>query len=247
MNGKYHSIETFGTVDGPGIRYVLFLSGCPMRCAFCHNPDTWSCGGNPIAVNDVVQDIARYQNFYSSSGGGLTVSGGEPMLQPAFVASLFAQCRNKGIHTLLDTAGYCSQADFDLVLAHTDMVSFCVKAVDPEKHLKLTGVENSGILANLAYVAGKCRLVVRYVVIPGINDSDSDLEALAGLAASLPQAVPVELLPYHSLGREKWTKLGLTYALDAVPDAEESHLAAARYKLGRHGIIILHDEHELSA
>lgn len=240
MRGHIHSCETFGTVDGPGIRYVLFLSGCPLRCAFCHNPDTWAAGDKTVAVQEVLADIARYRRFYTASGGGVTVSGGEPLLQPHFVAQLLAGCRSAGLHTMIDTAGFYPRQNLEMVLPYTDMAAFSIKAVDPVKHERLTGAGNAGIIANLRYVAARKPTVLRYVVIPGVNDTAADIDALAGLVKAAPGNMPVELLAYHTLGRRKWETLGFKYQLDEVRQAEGADLDKARLRLAGHSISVLH-------
>jgi len=219
MRGYYHSRETFGTVDGKGIRYVLFLSGCFLTCTFCHNPDTWQRGDKTITVEEILADLSKYQRYYEASGGGITVSGGEPLLQPEFVAALFQDCRQKGIHTILDTAGFCPQNNIEQVLPYTDEVLFCLKVMDGEKHRQLTGADNRSIQSNLRLAAAQVPTVIRYVVIPGINDQLTDIQQLADFILSLSQPVSVELLGYHTLGLKKWEALGLPYRLLSVPQA----------------------------
>jgi len=220
----YHSIETFGTVDGPGIRYVLFLAGCDVGCIFCHNPDTWYKGDKLITVDEVLKDLENYRPFYENSGGGLTVSGGEPLRQADFVAKLFAQAQARGFSTVLDTSGYSNKETLDKVLPVTDIVQISLKAVTPSLHKKLTRVANNIILDNLRYVASKVAVILRYVVIPGLTDSKEELEALTSLLKELPESVKLELLPYHTLGRKKWDKLGLEYQLDGVRDATDDDI-----------------------
>ncbi|CUH96002.1 hypothetical protein P22_2090 [Propionispora sp. 2/2-37] len=225
MKGYYHSIETFGTVDGPGIRYVLFLSGCRLACRFCHNPDTWQQTDKTITVEEVLSDIERYRSYYLSSDGGLTLSGGEPLLQPDFAASLFKECQNRGFHTLLDTSGYCPQEHIRQVLPYTDMVQFSLKTVDKAKHYLLTAGGNELILDNLRYIASQhTPLVIRYVVIPGLTDSLQDMEDLTGFLHSLPGKPVIELLAYHTLGCEKWQTLGLNYSLPDVSPASDQQV-----------------------
>lgn len=217
----YHSIETFGTVDGPGIRYVLFLSGCDVGCIFCHNPDTWYRGDKVISVDEVLQELEKYRPFYEKSGGGLTVSGGEPLRQAEFVANLFAKAQAKGFTTVLDTSGYSNRETLDKVLPFTDIVQISLKAVTPNLHKKLTRVANNIILDNIGYIASKVKVILRYVVIPGITDTKVELKAFADFLRKLPTTVKLEFLPYHTLGKEKWDKLGLEYKLDDVKDATE--------------------------
>ena len=239
MKATYHSVETFGTVDGQGIRYVLFLSGCGLGCIFCHNPDTWAEGDKTITVEEVLADISKYRRFYDASGGGLTVSGGEPLLQADFVAALFKACRELGIHTTLDTAGYASPESVEKVLPYTDAVLFSIKAPTAEQYRLLTVADNAVILGNLHRLAARVPVTLRYVIIPGLNHTISDLNQLAVLIKALPRPVPVELLAYHSMGREKWSQLGLDYQLKDVPDAGRKELAAARRILELQGIQVL--------
>jgi len=172
--------------------------------------------------------------------GGITVSGGEPLLQPHFVAELLGECRAAGIHTMVDTAGFYPRHNLELVLPHTDLAAFSIKAVDPAKHLQLTGADNAGIIANLRYVAAHKPTVLRYVIIPGVNDTAADIDALAGLVHTAPGKMAVELLGYHTLGRHKWETLGLTYQLAGVRQAEASDLEKARLRLAGYNVAVLH-------
>jgi pyruvate formate lyase activating enzyme len=239
MQGYYHSIEHFGTVDGQGIRYVLFLAGCHLRCRFCHNPDTWQQGSQLISTEQVLADILHYRHFYEGSGGGVTVSGGEPLLQAQFVAELFAACQSHNIHTTVDTAGYYDRENITAILPYTNAALFSIKAVDPQKHQQLAGFGNQQILNNLHYFVQHIPVTLRYVVIPGITTSDEDIRALAGLVHSLPAAVPVELLPYHSLGQQKWQALQMNYTLANVLDATSQDIALVADLLKEEGITLL--------
>jgi pyruvate formate lyase activating enzyme len=237
MKGNYHSVETFGTVDGKGIRYVLFVTGCALGCRFCHNPDTWEPGGQVISVEEVLADYQKYRVYYEASGGGLTVSGGEPLLQPGFVAGLFAACRREGIHTTLDTAGFAPRAAIEAVLPYTDAVLFGLKAADGFVHRHLTGKTNKDIIGNLEYAVGfGVPLTLRYIIIPGMTDRPEELKQLAELIARLPGKVPVELLPYHILGRGKWECLGRVYPLADTRQADANDLERAKYWLADYGI-----------
>lgn len=240
MKGYYHSIETFGTVDGPGIRYVLFLSGCRLACRFCHNPDTWRQTEKTITVREVLNDIERYRSYYASSGGGLTLSGGEPLLQPEFAASLFKECQSHGIHTLLDTSGYCPPEHVQQVLPYTDMVQFSLKAADSLKHRRLTADGNEIILDNLRYIASQnIPLIIRYVVIPGLTDSQQDIEQLTGFLHSLHGKPVIELLAYHTLGCEKWQTLGINYPLPDILPATEQQVEQVAALLRARDVTIL--------
>jgi pyruvate formate lyase activating enzyme len=236
MVGYYHSKETFGTVDGKGIRYVLFLAGCSLGCAFCHNPDSWARGDKTITVEEVMADVEQYRSFYESSGGGITVSGGEPLLQPAFVAALFAACHKAKIHTTVDTAGFYRQEALDAVLAHTDHVLFSLKAVDTKIHQYLTKADNKEILENLQYIAKRKPISLRYVVVPGINDTEKEISALATLLKKIGGEVKVELLGYHTMGVYKWKELGMEYKLSDLKPASKEDVQKVRVALENAGI-----------
>lgn len=233
MKAYYHSIETFGTVDGPGIRYVLFLAGCDVGCIFCHNPDTWYKGDKLITVDEVLKDLENYRPFYEKSGGGLTVSGGEPLRQADFVVKLFTEAQKRGFTTVLDTSGYSNKETLDKVLPVTDIVQISLKAVTVDVHKKLTRVANSIILDNIKYIAGKVNVILRYVVIPGITDTKEEMKAFAKFLKELPDTVKLELLPYHTMGKEKWDKLGLEYKLDGVKDATQEDVNKVKSYLKR--------------
>lgn len=236
MVGYYHSKETFGTVDGKGIRYVLFLAGCSLGCAFCHNPDSWVRGDKTITVEEVIADVEQYRSFYESSGGGITVSGGEPLLQPEFVAELFKACHQAKVHTTVDTAGFYRQDALDAVLAHTDHVLFSLKAVDAKIHQYLTKADNKQILENLAYIAKRKPVSLRYVVVPGINDTAKEIDALAALIKKIGGDVKVELLGYHTMGVYKWKELGMEYKLADVKAASKDDVQKVRVALEKAGI-----------
>ena len=239
MQGHYHSIERFGTVDGQGIRYVLFLSGCQLRCRFCHNPDTWIQGNQTISTEQVLADILRYRHFYDASKGGMTLSGGEPLLQPQFAAELLAACHAHAIHTTIDTGGYCDQKNFTAILPYTDAILFSIKAVDPQKHEWLAGFDNTQIISNLHYICLHLPVTLRYVVIPGITDLTEDIQALIKLIHSLPRPVPVELLAYHTYGRQKWQALKMNYTLDHIPEATPHDVEIVAEHLTAQGITVI--------
>lgn len=239
MKGYYHSKETFGTVDGQGIRYVLFLAGCSLSCAFCHNPDTWARGEKTIAVEEVLADVQAYQSFYKASGGGITVSGGEPFLQADFVAELFEKCQAEKIHTTIDTAGFYDSKHLDGVLDYTDHVLFSLKAMLSETHQYLTGKDNALILANLRYIAERCSVTVRYVIVPTVNDSEREIHALAEFIQSLSSTqskIEVDLLAYHAMGVYKWKELGMEYKLADINPATKADVARVRKILANYDI-----------
>jgi len=239
MKGYYHSIERFGTVDGQGIRYVLFLAGCQLRCRFCHNPDTWLQGNQMISTGEILADVLRYRNFYDASGGGLTLSGGEPLLQLQFATELLSLCHSHAIHTTIDTAGYYDQQNITAILPYTSAALFSIKIVDPQKHHWLAGFDNTQIISNLKYMTQHIPVTVRYVVIPGVTNLHEDIQAFINLIHSLPKPVAVELLPYHSHGRQKWQALQMNYTLDPIPEATPSDVATVAECLIAQGITVL--------
>ncbi|TLS50436.1 pyruvate formate lyase-activating protein [Paenibacillus antri] len=232
MKGRIHSLETFGTVDGPGIRFVLFMQGCALQCAYCHNPDTWDTTGAgwQATVEDIVAEIEPYVPYYMNSGGGLTVSGGEPTLQAPFVAALFREVKRRfGMHTALDSSGFCDPEHAKELLDATDLVLLDLKMMDPAGHAKLTSQPNDRILKFAEHLKriGK-PIWVRRVVVPGLTDGPDEMRALGAYLATLPNVTNVELLPYHRYGVSKWKELGRAYPLEGVPEATEQDVEIAR-------------------
>ncbi|MFX3624766.1 MAG: pyruvate formate-lyase-activating protein [Ectobacillus sp.] len=231
MKGRIHSVESCGTVDGPGIRYIVFTQGCLLRCQYCHNADTWEIGkGKEVAVQEIVEDVKCYLPFIEASGGGITVSGGEPLLQLDFLIALFKECKKLGIHTTIDSSGgsYSEEEEFQAKLAelmdYTDLVLLDIKHIDSKRHRKLTGKPNENILAFARYLSDKKKPVwIRHVLVPDITDGEEDLRNLAAFIDTLENVEKVEVLPYHKLGVYKWEALGLRYPLEGVePPTEES-------------------------
>lgn len=228
--GLVHSLESFGSVDGPGVRFVVFLQGCNLRCRYCHNPETWACGcGQPWTAGDLFQHVWRYRNYWGKKGG-ITVSGGEPLLQMDFVTELFRLARAKKVHTAIDTAGEPFRPDdpaylaaFDALMDVTSLVILDLKEIDPEKHRRLTGKSNENILAMARHIADLgVPLWIRHVLVPGLTDDEEGLRQTGAFIASLPTVQRVEVLPYHTLGLFKWQKLGIPYSLtDAQPPTDE--------------------------
>lgn len=236
ITGRVHSVESFGLVDGPGVRYVLFLQGCAMRCRYCHNPETWACGvGEEQTPAKALQKALRYRTYWKNNGG-LTVSGGEPLLQIDFVAELFRLAKLQGVHTALDTAGQPFTAaapfypKFEQLMQHTDLVLLDLKTLYPDRHKALTGFDNAGILEMARWLGahGKA-LWVRHVLVPGLTDDEEELRELHEFIRSLGTVRRVEVLPYHTLGLFKWEKLGIAYSLDGVepPTADQTRRAEA--------------------
>lgn len=220
MEGKIHSTESFGTVDGPGIRFVVFLQGCPMRCAYCHNPDTWTTeGGTLRSVDDLLKEYDSYKEFLK--GGGITVTGGEPMLQIEFVTELFTKAKERGIHTCLDTSGIMyresNQVQVKKLLKVTDLVMLDIKEMDEVKHKKLTGHSNENILKFAKFISDcKVELWIRYVAVPTITDDEEDLIKLGSFLAELTSLKALDVLPYHTMGLVKYENLGFDYPLQGI-------------------------------
>lgn len=236
MIGHIHSIESFGTVDGPGVRMVVFTKGCPMRCLYCHNPDTWEFGGGTeMTADEILAQYTRNQQFYHN--GGITVTGGEPMGQMEFVTELFEKAHTMGIHTCLDTSGIFFRPDVpssiektDALLAVTDLVMLDIKHIDPQEHEKLTSQPNSGILAFARHLAEKNIPVwIRHVVVPGITDNPTYLYQLGRFIGTLPNVKALDVLPYHDMGKTKYQELGIPYPLkDVKPLPKEDALIAKK-------------------
>ena len=227
MTGRIHSFESFGTVDGPGIRFVVFMQGCPMRCKYCHNPDTWGfSGGTEYTAEQVAKNALRYKNYFAN-GGGVTVSGGEPLLQIAFVKELFTILKANGIHTALDTSGTVysrgNKDEIDELLKVTDLVLLDIKHINPQEHKALTGRDNDNILAFATHLSEMGKpMWIRHVLVPGITDNDEYLTQLSTFINSLNTVEKVEVLPYHTMGVVKYKSLGLDYPLEGIqpPTAE---------------------------
>lgn len=233
--GYVHSIETFGTVDGPGIRFVVFMQGCVLKCMYCHNRDTWQVGsGNLTNVDDLVTEIKRYIPYMKSSGGGVTVSGGEPLIQAKFVTTLFKKLKSLSIHTALDTSGSIPvNADIEELLEFTDLVLLDIKHIDSEKAKILTGLSNENNLNFARYLDEKNIPVwIRQVLVPGFTDDKADLLRLKEFISTLSNVEKVEILPYHDLGKFKWKELGFDYPLDGVRTATSKDLEIAKSILG---------------
>ncbi len=228
--GRVHSFETFGTVDGPGIRFIVFLKGCPLRCKYCHNRDAWSSEGAKLYTPDeIITEVNKYRNFIDSSNGGITVSGGEPLIQPEFLKELFKKCKEEGIHTAVDTSGYVNVDEVKEVLEYTDLVLLDLKQANAEKHKVLTGVENDRIKLFTQYLSDINKPVwIRYVLVPGYTDDEEDLMAAYLYLKNFKNIEKIEVLPYHTLGKEKWEKLCLEYPLEGVPTPSQEEVEKAK-------------------
>lgn len=239
--GHVHAVETFGAVDGPGLRYVLFTAGCRMRCLYCHNPDSWTArDGQWKTVDEVVNDIGRYANFFRRTGG-LTISGGEPLLQADFVGEVFRQVKLRyGLHTALDTNGALAGALPDAWFDPVDLVLLDIKQIDPAKHRALTGIDLRGTMdfARRLSDMGKPAWV-RYVLVPGYTDDENDIETLADFVAGLPNVERMEILPFHKMGEKKWQDLGRKYQLKDILPPDEALIERVKRQLESRAIPVV--------
>ncbi|SEF87260.1 pyruvate formate lyase activating enzyme [Caloramator fervidus] len=225
ITAKVHSIETMGLVDGPGIRVVVFMQGCRLRCLYCHNPDTWDLkGGFEVTVEELLNKVKRYKVYFQRSNGGVTLSGGEPLLQPDFVIEFFKRCKQEGIHTALDTSGY-GIGKYDEILKWTDLVLLDIKHINDIEHKKLTGFNRHGFFEFLNSVKrNQNKLWIRHVVVPKITDGEDHIRKLARFINSIPNVERVELLPYHVHGVNKYESMNIEYRLKEVPPLDKERL-----------------------
>lgn len=230
MKGYIHSIESFGTVDGPGIRFVVFMQGCPMRCLYCHNPDTWNMqNGKQVSVDEIISEFEKCRNF---TKGGITVTGGEPLLQIDFVTELFKVVKAMGVHTCIDTSGIVFERDnkkFDTLMEYTDLVLLDIKHINNEKHQTLTGQSNDKILDFARYLDEKSVPVwIRHVIVPNITDDENFLFELGEFIGTLNNVKALDVLPYHTMGKVKYEKLNIPYPLEGVEPMDKQGAIKAR-------------------
>lgn len=235
ITGRVHSVESFGTVDGPGVRFVVFMQGCPLRCMYCHNPDTWDAkGGKECTVGDIMAQYSRNEAFYKN--GGITVTGGEPLLQIDFIIALFKKAKEKGVHTCVDTSGITFAPEnarvlekFDTLCSLTDLFLLDIKHPDSLHHRQLTGKPNENIIAFARYLAAKKKDVwIRHVVVPGITDKVNVWKDIGFLMATLPNVKGLEVLPYHTMGENKYEQMDMPYVLMGIPSLDASVAKEAR-------------------
>lgn len=236
--GYVHSLETFGLVDGPGVRFVIFLSGCALRCKFCHNPDTWVQNGEEFSAEELIKKALRYKPYWKDDGG-ITVSGGEPLLQIDFLTELFTLAKQNGINTVIDTAGQPFSNEekwlekFKKLISLTDLFILDIKVMDEKTHIEVTGHTNKNILEMARFLSdNKCDMWLRHVLVPGLTDDEDDLKKLKGFADGLNTVKRLEILPYHTLGISKWEKLGIDYPLKGVPTPTDKQIEKANKILG---------------
>lgn len=222
--GRIHSIESMGLVDGPGIRTVVFFQGCKLRCLYCHNPDTWSMkDGNEVTSEEILKKLIKFKPYYKSSGGGVTFSGGDPLLQPDFLLELLKKCKENGIHTTIDTAGY-GLGNYDEILKYTDLVLLDIKHINNDGYVHLTGKSNVDFKEFLNSLKNaNTRVWIRQVVVPNITDSLEYMDKLSEIINNeIPNVDKIELLPYHVLGENKYESLGINYPLKGVSPMDKT-------------------------
>ena len=241
MIGHIHSTESFGAADGPGVRFIVFMQGCHMRCRYCHNPDTWKMdGGDEVTADEILKRALRFKPYWGKDGG-ITISGGEPLLQIDFVIELFKKAKELGINNCIDTAGNPFTKEepffskFEELMKYTDLLLLDLKEINPARHKDLTGFDNSNIIEMAKYLSEINKPVwIRHVLVPEHSDFDEDLDALGDFIDTLSNVDRVEILPYHTLGKFKWENLGIPYTLESIspPSAERIENAKQRIHAG---------------
>ena len=241
MIGHIHSTESFGAADGPGVRFIVFMQGCHMRCRYCHNPETWKMdGGDEVTADEILKRALRFKPYWGKDGG-ITISGGEPLLQIDFVIELFKKAKELGINTCIDTAGNPFTKEepffskFEELMKYTDLLLLDLKEINPARHKDLTGFDNSNIIEMAKYLSEINKPVwIRHVLVPEHSDFDEDLDALGDFIDTLSNVDRVEILPYHTLGKFKWENLGIPYTLESIspPSAERIENAKNRIHAG---------------
>ena len=241
MIGHIHSTESFGAADGLGVRFIVFMQGCHMRCRYCHNPDTWKMdGGDEVTADEILKRALRFKPYWGKDGG-ITISGGEPLLQIDFVIELFKKAKELGINTCIDTAGNPFTKEepffskFEELMKYTDLLLLDLKEINPTRHKDLTGFDNSNIIEMAKYLSEINKPVwIRHVLVPEHSDFDEDLDALGDFIDTLSNVDRVEILPYHTLGKFKWENLGIPYTLESIspPSAERIENAKQRIHAG---------------
>ncbi|MBF2066285.1 MAG: pyruvate formate lyase-activating protein [Calothrix sp. C42_A2020_038] len=228
-SGYIHSVESCGTVDGPGIRFLIFTSGCPLRCLYCSNPDCrYLENGKKVSVDELVTEIKKYTSYMKASGGGVTISGGEPLFQPNFIREIFKRCQELGINTALDTSGFCNLESAKAVLDFVDLVLLDIKSFDPATYTKVTSVSIEPTLALAKYLNEINKPTwIRFVLVPGLTDDPNNIAGLADFITTLNNVERVEVLPFHKMGEYKWQELGFEYLLKDTPTPSSQQVQAA--------------------
>lgn len=238
--GSIHSWELVTAVDGPGTRMTVFFAGCPLRCLYCHNPDTMKMkDGQSVTSDELLRRIKRYKSVFKATGGGLTISGGEVLMQPAFADTILAGAKEAGIHTTIDTSGYLGASCTDAMLENIDLVLLDVKSGDPQTYKKVTGRELQPTLDFGRRLADKgVEIWIRFVLVPGLTDDPANIETIADYAASLSTVSRVEVLPFHQMGRDKWAALGMTYELEDTPPPSTEDVERVREQFRARGLLV---------
>ncbi|RDI34355.1 pyruvate formate-lyase-activating protein [Lentzea flaviverrucosa] len=236
--GSVHSWDIATAVDGPGTRFVLFVSGCPLRCLYCHNPDTWHMrDGRRMTVDEVMTEVVKYQRFIDVAGGGLTISGGEPLLQPGFTAEVFHRAKQLGLHTALDTSGFLGARASDELLADTDLVLLDIKSWDPVTYRHVTGGEVTPTLEFARRLSALRKPTwIRFVLVPGHTDAVDNVEGIASFVSTLDAVERVEVLPFHKLGAPKYAALGIPFPLENVPTPDAALVQRVRGQFADLGV-----------
>lgn len=237
--GSVHSWELVTAVDGPGTRLTVFLAGCPLRCLYCHNPDTYFTNkGEPVLLDDLIKKVKRYRGVFRATGGGLTLSGGEPLFQPVFAGRLLRAAKGMGVHTALDTSGFLGRNASDELLDDVDLVLLDIKSGDPDTYTRATGRELQPTLDFSRRLADRGnRMWIRFVLVPGLTDDEANVEKVAAHVATLGEAVErVEVLPFHQMGRDKWESLGLNYELKDTDPPSKELIARVMGQFKAHGL-----------
>lgn len=251
VQGRIFDIQRFSTHDGPGVRTLVFLKGCPLRCRWCCNPESQSYDiqqmtqggvvktvGRDVTAGEVLQEVLRDRPYYRRSGGGMTLSGGETLWQPDFAEALLTLCHESGINTAIETAGFAETTAIQRLLPHLDLVLMDIKHMDSRKHEMFTTRPNEKILQNARFIAQNAKkLIVRVPTIPGFNDTEAEIDAIAAFAASLPGVDEIHLLPYHRMGRDKYEGLGRPYLMGDVEPPTMAHMERLAAVARRHGLI----------
>lgn len=238
MIGHIHSTESFGAADGPGVRFIVFMQGCHMRCRYCHNPDTWKMdGGDEVTADEILKRALRFKPYWGKDGG-ITISGGEPLLQIDFVIELFKKAKELGINTCIDTAGNPFTKEepffskFEELMKYTDLLLLDLKEINPTRHKDLTGFDNSNIIEMAKYLSEINKPVwIRHVLVPEHSDFDEDLDALGDFIDTLSNVDRVEILPYHTLGKFKWENLGIPYTLESISPPSDERIENAKQRI----------------
>jgi pyruvate formate lyase activating enzyme len=239
--GRLHSYDISTGVDGPGTRFVAFLAGCPLRCGYCHSPDTWHRrSGQPTTADDLITEIRRYERFLKVAGGGVTISGGEPLQQPAFTGEVLRRCHEMGLHTALDTSGFLGHRADDALLDATDLVLLDIKSGDPATYRKVTCTGRLAPTVRFAHRLAErgVPIRIRFVLVPGLTDAPANVDAVAAIAAGVPTVERIEVLPFHRLGAAKYAALGLPFPLADTPVPDTALLERVHAQFRRHGLTV---------